>query len=125
MGAKPRSRRPKDMRASSRMAPFLFAVAVTPFALGAWGCYQGWRTLSWPVTEAKILGSDARRFALARDIDPAYAAAFDEAARAGVEMLAWRCHTSLEETVLDRQVPIAGAARPRRRAAAAGPSTRV
>ena len=62
MGAKPRSRRPKDMRASSRMAPFLFAVAVTPFALGAWGCYQGWRTLSWPVTEAKILGSDARRF---------------------------------------------------------------
>src|SRR5262245_1308198 len=33
----------------------------------------------------------ARRFALARDIDPAYGKAFDAARRAGVEALAYRC----------------------------------
>ena len=35
--------------------------------------------------------SSADRFAVARDIDPAYAAAFDRARAKGVEMLAWRC----------------------------------
>jgi sugar fermentation stimulation protein A len=33
----------------------------------------------------------AERFAVARDIDKDYAAAFDRARRRGVEMLAWRC----------------------------------
>ena len=33
----------------------------------------------------------ADRFALARDIDPAYGAAFDRARAAGVEAIAWRC----------------------------------
>jgi sugar fermentation stimulation protein A len=33
----------------------------------------------------------ARRFALARDIDPAYGRAFDAARAAGVEAIAYRC----------------------------------
>jgi sugar fermentation stimulation protein A len=37
----------------------------------------------------------ADRFAVARDIDPAYAAAFDRARQRGVEMLAWRCEVDL------------------------------
>jgi sugar fermentation stimulation protein A len=37
----------------------------------------------------------ADRFAIARDIDPAYAAAFDQARKAAVEMLAWRCSVNL------------------------------
>jgi sugar fermentation stimulation protein A len=35
--------------------------------------------------------ASARRFALARDIDPAYGKAFDAARRAGVEAIAYRC----------------------------------
>jgi sugar fermentation stimulation protein A len=38
--------------------------------------------------------ASARRFALARDIDPAYGKAFDAARRAGVEALAYRCAIS-------------------------------
>jgi sugar fermentation stimulation protein A len=38
----------------------------------------------------------ARRFALARDIDPAYGRAFDAARCAGVEMLAYRCGITCE-----------------------------
>ena len=52
---------PRDMRGSARMAPLLFAMAVVPSGLGAWGCYQGWRTLEWPTTGATILQSDARQ----------------------------------------------------------------
>jgi len=38
----------------------------------------------------------ADRFTVARDIDPAYAAAFDRARARGVEMLAWRCAVTVE-----------------------------
>ncbi len=36
------------------------------------------------------------RFAIAGDIDPTYAAAFQRAREGGVEMLAWRCNVSVE-----------------------------
>ena len=48
----------------------------------------------------------ARSFALARDIDPAYARAFDKARAAGVEALAWTCSLSRDEVRLERSVPI-------------------
>jgi len=48
----------------------------------------------------------ANRFAVARDIDPAYAAAFDRARAAGVEMLSWRCNVSVEGIEIAEQVPI-------------------
>jgi sugar fermentation stimulation protein A len=38
----------------------------------------------------------AERFAVAADIDPAYAEAFTRARARGVQMLAWRCKVSLE-----------------------------
>src|SRR5262249_47765684 len=38
----------------------------------------------------------AGRFALARDIDPAYGRAFDRARAAGVEMLVYRCRLTCE-----------------------------
>jgi sugar fermentation stimulation protein A len=53
-----------------------------------------------------IQRADATRLALARDIDPAYGTAFEAAAAAGVEMLAYRCSLSSEEIVVDRQVAI-------------------
>jgi sugar fermentation stimulation protein A len=49
----------------------------------------------------------ATSFALARDIDPAYARAFDAARAAGVEALAWTCKVTRESITLDRPVPIA------------------
>jgi sugar fermentation stimulation protein A len=51
----------------------------------------------------------ASRFAIARDIDPAYAAAFDRAREAGVEMLAWRCNVNLGGIEIAAQVPIVDA----------------
>jgi sugar fermentation stimulation protein A len=53
-----------------------------------------------------IQRSDARRLALARDVDPGYGAAFDAAAAAGVEAIALRCRMSPEEIVVDRPVPM-------------------
>jgi sugar fermentation stimulation protein A len=53
-----------------------------------------------------IQRNDADRFALARDIDPAYAAAFDRARSAGVEMLAYACELSRDEILIARPVPI-------------------
>ena len=53
-----------------------------------------------------IQRGDARRLALARDIDPNYARAFALARTAGVEAVALRCRMSLEEILLDRPVPI-------------------
>lgn len=46
------------------------------------------------------------RFTIARDIDPAYAAAFDRARAAGVETLAWRCAVSVERIEIAAPVPI-------------------
>jgi len=46
----------------------------------------------------------ASRFALARDIDPAYGGAFDRARASGVEALAYRCRVAGEE--LDIAVPV-------------------
>jgi len=48
----------------------------------------------------------AERFAVARDIDPDYAAAFDRAREKGVEMLAWRCNVTLEGIEIAAPVPI-------------------
>lgn len=50
--------------------------------------------------------ADARRFVVAADIDPAYAAAFKAATAAGVEALAYRCRLSAREIVLDAKIPI-------------------
>lgn len=52
--------------------------------------------------------SDGDVFSLARDIDPAYGAAFDMAATAGVEMLAYSCEVSPEEIRVVRRIPVAG-----------------
>jgi sugar fermentation stimulation protein A len=54
-----------------------------------------------------IQRSEARRLALARDIDPAYGKAFDAARAAGVEAIALRCHIGTDEITVDRPVPIA------------------
>ena len=49
----------------------------------------------------------ATRFALARDIDPRYGAAFDRARARGVEALAWRCVIACEGIDVAAPVPIA------------------
>lgn len=51
---------------------------------------------------------DAAEFALARDIDPAYGAAFDAARETGVEALAYRCALSAEGIHVERQIPVRG-----------------
>ncbi len=50
---------------------------------------------------------DAKRVSLARDIDKAYGAAFDEAVAAGVEAIAVRCQLSETEIKVDGLVKIA------------------
>jgi sugar fermentation stimulation protein A len=50
----------------------------------------------------------ASRFTLARDIDPAYGAAFDRASAAGVETVAYRCLIEHAAITLAGPVPIAG-----------------
>jgi len=50
----------------------------------------------------------AERFALARDIDPRYGAAFDRARAGGVEAIAWRCRLSAEAIAVAEPVPILG-----------------
>jgi sugar fermentation stimulation protein A len=49
----------------------------------------------------------AERFALARDIDPAYAKAFDLAHKAGVEAIAYRCAITREAITVKDSVPFA------------------
>lgn len=55
-----------------------------------------------------IQRTDAERFALARDVDPTYGAAFDRAKAAGVEMLAYDCQISVDEIAVARRIPLAG-----------------
>ena len=55
-----------------------------------------------------IQRSDARRFALARDIAPVFTAAYDRAIAAGVEAIALRCRMGVEEIAVDKPVPIIG-----------------
>jgi len=50
--------------------------------------------------------TDAERFALARDVDPAYGTAFDRARTAGVEMLAYDCRLSEEEIAVAGPLPV-------------------
>ena len=50
----------------------------------------------------------AQRFSVAGDIDPAYAAAFEQARAQGVEMLAWRCNVSLQGIAIVAPVPLVG-----------------
>jgi sugar fermentation stimulation protein A len=49
---------------------------------------------------------DTTAFRLARDIDPTYAAAFDRALAAGVEMLAYQCRVTSEEVAVTRRLPV-------------------
>jgi sugar fermentation stimulation protein A len=49
----------------------------------------------------------ARRFQLARDIDPTYGVAFDRARRSGVEALAYRCAISCEGIEIMQRVSLA------------------
>jgi sugar fermentation stimulation protein A len=48
----------------------------------------------------------AHSFALARDIDPAYARGFDKARKSGVEAMAWTCSLTCCDIKLDRSVPL-------------------
>lgn len=50
---------------------------------------------------------DARRFAVAGDIDPTFHAAAQAARAAGVEMLCYGCALSPQQIVLDRAMPVA------------------
>ncbi len=50
--------------------------------------------------------ASAASFDLARDIDPAYAAAFDRAREAGVEALAYACRINRDGVVLAAAVPV-------------------
>ena len=49
--------------------------------------------------------TDAEQVTLAHDIDATYAATFDEASRAGVEVMAYSCAISPSEITLDRSLP--------------------
>jgi sugar fermentation stimulation protein A len=55
-----------------------------------------------------IQRGEAKKFTLARDIAPTFAAAFDRAKAAGVEAIALRCRMSPHEIVVDKAVPIIG-----------------
>jgi len=55
-----------------------------------------------------IQRNDAKKLALARDVDANYGVAFDMAMAAGVEAIALRCRLSTEEIIVEKRVPIAG-----------------
>jgi sugar fermentation stimulation protein A len=48
----------------------------------------------------------AERFAVARDVDPAYGKAFDRARILGVEVIAWRCALTAQAIHVHCAVPI-------------------
>jgi sugar fermentation stimulation protein A len=48
----------------------------------------------------------AERFALARDVDPKYGAAFDRARSRGVEAMAWKCMITMEGIEIAEPVPM-------------------
>jgi sugar fermentation stimulation protein A len=48
----------------------------------------------------------AERFALARDIDPKYATAFDRARQRGVEAMAWKCLITMDGIEIAEPVPM-------------------
>lgn len=50
--------------------------------------------------------NDCERFSLARDLDPAYASAFDEAVKAGVDVMCYDCEISTSEVTLRRAIPL-------------------
>jgi len=50
--------------------------------------------------------NDCQAFAVARDVDPDYAMAFDRAAEAGVQFLAYACEVSPEGISLGENIPI-------------------
>lgn len=50
--------------------------------------------------------TDCSSFQLAKDIDPAYAAAFDEARHAGVEVLCYKCQISQKQIKVDSAIQI-------------------
>ncbi len=49
--------------------------------------------------------TDANRVGLAADIDPAYAQAFAEASKQGVEVIAYDCQITPEQITLGRKLP--------------------
>lgn len=49
---------------------------------------------------------DGARFAIAEDIDPVYAAAFDTAVAGGVEMVCYRCEVTAAEVRVSDRLPI-------------------
>lgn len=53
-----------------------------------------------------IQRSDAERFSISGDLDPAYLDAFATATQAGVEAIAYRCRLSAEDIIVDKAVPI-------------------
>jgi sugar fermentation stimulation protein A len=53
-----------------------------------------------------VIQMKAERFDVARDIDPAYDAAFRYALAAGVETYAYTCRITPDEIVIDREIPV-------------------
>ena len=51
-----------------------------------------------------ILRADCDRFSVARDLDPAFAAAFDRVCAQGVEPLAYACEVSTERIAIGRRI---------------------